>query len=204
MKKTTGKSKTSTTAKAATNDKAAKAPPMRAKGPQKATGGRPTKYLPIYADLAHKAALLGATDAEMAGHLGVAESTFHLWKREHPGFSESINAGKERADAAVAASLYRTALGGGTVTEIREEPDSEGNIIMKRVVRELPADVRAQRYWLGNRHPKLWRDRVVLIDETPPEVVAETANRFVEIMARSRARQQAVLAERGLLPDGEA
>lgn len=186
-KKTTKKSGTTKTAKA-----------------PKAGVGRPSKFQPLYIALAHKAALLGVTDAEMAGHLGVAESTFHLWKRKHPEFSESITAGKERADAAVAESLYRTALGGATVTEIREEPDSKGNIVTKKVIRELPPDVRAQRYWLGNRNPKLWRDKVVIEEATPQETLAETARSFVEIMAEARERQRLILIERGILSDGEA
>ena len=167
-------------------------------------GGRPTKYTAAYAELANKAALLGMTDIEIAGFLGVAESTFHLWKRVHTGFSESIRAGKEQADAEVSAALYRTALGGGRVTEIREEPDSEGNIVTKTTTRELPADVRAQRYWLGNRQPKLWRDKIVLEDETPPETLAARAAVYEEIMTKARERQRQILIERGLLPDGEA
>lgn len=204
-KKTTRRAGTSKAAKGAPEGRTAKASVTREKATPKAGRGRPTKYLPIYAELAHKAALLGVTDAEMAVHLGVAESTFHLWKREHPDFSESIIAGKERADAAVAESLYRSALGGATVTEIREEPDSKGNIVRKKVIREVPADVRAQRYWLGNRHPKLWRDRVVLEDQTPPEKLAETARSYESMMAVARERQRQVLIRRGILPaDGEA
>ena len=166
-------------------------------------GGRPSKYLASYNEQARRLALLGQTDAQMAEFFGIAESTLHLWKKEHTGFSESILAGKERADADVAESLYRTALGGGTVTEVREEPDSEGNIVRKKVIREVPADARAQRYWLGNRHPKLWRDKVVIEDETPPEKLAETVQRFEEIMAAARERQRQVLIERGILPDGD-
>ena len=167
-------------------------------------GGRPTKYLPAMNEQARKLALLGLTDREMADFFNIGESTLHRWKIENPTFRESISEGKERADADVAASLYRTAIGGGTVTEIREEPDSEGNIVTKTTTRELPADVRAQRYWLGNRHPKLWRDKIVLEDETPPETVAESAFRYHEIMAKARERQRQILIERGLLPDDEA
>ena len=83
--------------------------------------------------------------------------------------------------------------------EVREEPDGEGNVIRKRVIRELPADVRAQRYWLGNRNPRQWRDKVIVQDETPPEVIAETAARYDEIMRNARERQRAILVERGLL-----
>ena len=163
-----------------------------------AVGGRPTKYRPAYAEQARRLALLGLTDAEMADFFGIAESTLHLWKKQHPGFSESILAGKERADADIAGSLYRTALGGSTVLEVREKTDAEGKIVRETVTRELPADVRAQRYWLGNRQPQRWRDKVVVEDATPPEVLAQTAQRFADIMAAARERQQQVLIERGI------
>lgn len=172
---------------------------------QKPGRGRPTKYMPAYNELARKAALLGMTDVETAEFLGVAESTLHLWKLEHPKFSESLYAGKERADAEVAAALYSTATGGLTVTEIREEPDAEGNIVTKRVIRELPPDVRAQKFWLINRRPADFREKVVTEDATPPETLAATAGMFEEIMARARARQRQVLIDRGILkPDDKA
>jgi hypothetical protein len=179
----------------------------KSKTPRKAAkkdkGGRPTKFRPEYIQQARKLALLGQTDAQMAGFFGIGEATLHRWKVEHEGFRESILAGKERADADIADSLYKSALGGNTVTEVREEPDSEGNIIRKRVVRELPADVRAQRYWLGNRHPRLWRDKVVVEDETPPEMLAETATRYEEIMAKARERQRELNIARGLMSNDE-
>lgn len=174
-----------------------------AKASPNAKGGRPTKYRHEYAEQARKLALLGQTDAQMAGFFGIGEATLNRWKIEQEGFRESIHAGKEWADANIADSLYKSALGGSTVTEVREEPDSEGNIIRKRLIRELPADVRAQRYWLGNRNPRLWRDKVVVEDETPPEAIAQTAARYDEIMRKARERQRTILLERGLLREGE-
>ncbi|WP_412699161.1 helix-turn-helix domain-containing protein [Lysobacter zhanggongensis] len=167
-------------------------------------GGRPSKYKPAYAEQARKLALLGQTDEQVAEFFGIGKATLYRWQAGHEGFRDSMLAGKERADADVAESLYRTALGGSTVTEVREEPDSEGNIIRKKVTRELPADVRAQRYWLGNRRPHQWRDKVVVEDQTPPEAIAEKANEFVALMAAARERQRQVLIERGILPPEEA
>ena len=176
-----------------------KKPPHKpANSPRKAGAGRPTKYQPAYAEQARKLALLGMTDKEMGDFFGVAESTLHLWKKEHPEFSESLKAGKDGADTGVATSLYLSALGGGTVTEVKEETDAEGNVITKKTVKELPANVTAQIFWLKNRQPQKWRDKVVLEDETPLETLAAAADKFVVIMAAARARQQAVLAERGL------
>src|SRR5690606_18713981 len=150
--------------------------------------GRPTMYRTEYAVQVRKLALLGLTDAGIGDFFQVSEQTVNNWKHAHPEFLESIRSGKQVADAEVAASLYRAAIGGGTVTELKEEVDSEGNITTKKAVKELPANVTAQRYWLGNRRPQEWRDKVVVEDEKPPETLADTANRFVEIMAKSRER----------------
>jgi len=176
-----------------------KSPHKPASSPRKAGAGRPTKYQPAYAEQARKLALLGMTDKEMGDFFGVSERTIHYWKQERPDFLQSLKAGKEGADVDVGASLYRAAIGGGTVTELKEETDAEGNLITRKTVKELPANVTAQIFWLKNRQPQKWRDKVVLEDETPPETLAATANKFMVLMAAARERQQAILAERGLI-----
>lgn len=163
----------------------------------KHVGGRPSKFRPVYVEQARKLALLGMTDKEMANFFEVSESTLHLWKKEHPEFSESLKAGKDAADTSVAASLYQSAIGGGTVTEVREEVDDEGKVIRKKAVKELPANVTAQIFWLKNRQPQRWREKVVVEDETPVDLT-ETADVFVKIMAAARERQRQILIERGL------
>lgn len=155
-----------------------------AKAPVKVEVGRPTKYQPAYVQQARRLALLGMTDKEMADFFGVAESTLHLWKKEHPEFSESVKAGKEGADVDVATSLYRAAIGGGIVTELKEETDAEGNAIKKKTVKELPANVTAQIFWLKNRQPKQWREKVVVEDETPS--IHVKAEELSAAMERSR------------------
>lgn len=160
--------------------------------------GRPSKYRAAYAAQARKLALLGLTDRGMANFFEISESTLNLWKKEYPDFSESIREGKVEADARVAASLFHSALGGGTVTEVKKEVDAEGNTVTKKTVRELPANVTAQQFWLKNRQPQNWRDKVVVEDETPPETLSTTAERFIQIMAAARERQRQVLIERGL------
>ena len=172
-----------------------------AKAPLEARNGRPTKYRPEYVDQAHKLALLGFTDEKMADFFKVEVRTIYRWKAEYNQFCQAIKAGKDDADAAVASTLYRSALGGGTVTEVKEETDAEGNVIHRKTVKELPANVTAQIFWLKNRQPQYWRDKVVLEDETPPEVIAETAARYDEIMRKARERQRTILAERGLLQE---
>lgn len=176
-----------------------------AKQAKKGVSGRPTKYRSEYAEQAHKLTLLGFTDEKMADFFEVEVRTIYRWKAEHDQFCQAVKAGKDDADATVASTLYRSALGGGTVTEVKEETDAEGNVVHRKTVKELPANVTAQIFWLKNRQPHAWRDKVVVEDETPPETIAETAYRYHEIMAKARERQRQVLIDRGILtPDDEA
>ncbi|SDQ98751.1 hypothetical protein SAMN05428982_2761 [Pseudoxanthomonas sp. CF385] len=182
---------------------AKKARRKAAKAPPEAKNGRPTKYRPEFAEQARKLALLGFTDEKMADFFEVEVRTIYRWKAEHAQFCQAVKAGKDDADATVANTLYRSALGGGTVTEVKQETDADGKVIHRKTVKELPANVTAQIFWLKNRQPQQWREKVIVEDATPPEVIAETAARFDEIMRIARERQRTILATRGLLQEGE-
>lgn len=144
--------------------------------------GRPTDYKDEYVQQVFKLCLLGATDKEIASFFGCVESTLNLWKIEYPDFSESIKRGKIQADAEVANSLYKRAIGyeyrETTFEKIGEGPDTievgesgmetiEQDIYKKKVVvKELAPDVAAQNIWLKNRRGKVdkdaqrWADKV--------------------------------------------
>lgn len=119
--------------------------------------GRPIKYKKEYADLAHKFALLGLTDKQMAEFFGVSEKKFHDWKKEHPQFLQSITRGKEIADATVAKSLYQRALGYSHPEE--KVFNNNGEILRAETVKHYPPDAQAASLWLRNRQPKIWRDK---------------------------------------------
>ena len=144
--------------------------------------GRPTDYKQEYAEQAFKLALLGATDKEMADLWNVNPDTVHEWKKVHPEFSESINSGKVKADAEVAKSLYKRALGyqydeityekvgdGQNIIEVSETglESVKSDIYKKKVVtKEVAPDVAAQNIWLKNRRGRVssdaqrWADKV--------------------------------------------
>ena len=94
---------------------------------------RPSSYRKEYAEKARTLCLLGATDKEIAGILGVSEKTLNTWKKSHPEFFQSLKSGKDDADADVADSLYQRALKGNVTACI---------------------------FWLKNRRPDLWRDKI--------------------------------------------
>lgn len=81
----------------------------------------------------------GLTDLQIAKNIGVAMSTFCDWKNKHPEFSEALKRSKEVADYEVENALFKKAKMG---------------------------DVTAQIFWLKNRKPKQWRDKVSFVDET--------------------------------------
>ncbi len=121
--------------------------------------GRDTKYRVEYNDQARKLCLLGYIDTELADFFGVCEDTIHEWKKRYPAFSESIAAGKDRADAEVADSLYRRATGENIIVE-KAFKDSEGNYQAVKLSQFVPGEVQAQRLWLLNRRKGNWRDKV--------------------------------------------
>lgn len=129
--------------------------------------GRPSEYDPAMNDQARKLALLGLTDAEIAEFFGVAVSTFYLWKERHPAFSEAVNAGGVQADAEVAASLYRRAMGEVVYVERRVKND-DGQHEIIRLSQRVPADPGAAKLWLTNRQPTKWRDKQA-VEVTNPD-----------------------------------
>lgn len=81
----------------------------------------------------------GLTDEQIAKNLGIGKNTFYEYKKEHQDFSDSLKKGKEIVDYEVENALLQSALKG---------------------------NVTAQIYWLNNRKPKQWRNKVDIEDET--------------------------------------
>lgn len=111
--------------------------------------GRPTKYDPSLNKQVFKLSLLGATDKEMADFLDVSVATIQNWKNEYPEFLDSIKRGKTEADAKVANSLYKKALG-----YKRKEVkifQYEGMPVVVPFDAYYPPDTAAINIWLKNR-----------------------------------------------------
>jgi len=121
--------------------------------------GRNSKYRPEFNEQARKLCLLGYIDEELADFFGVCVATLNNWKAQFPAFLESINAGKVVADADVADSLHRRAIGQVVFVErILKKSEDDHEIV--RLSQFVPGDVTAQRLWLLNRRKGNWRDKV--------------------------------------------
>jgi hypothetical protein len=120
--------------------------------------GRPTVYRPEFVDQVRKLCRLGAADAELADFFGVNVLTVHRWKKTHPDFCNALKDGKQLADAEVADKLFRRATG-------FSHPDVhisnyQGEVTVTNITKHYPPDTVACIFWLKNRRPDLWRERI--------------------------------------------
>lgn len=124
-------------------------------------GGRPPKYDPTFPGLAFNYCLLGATDAELAGFFDVDERTINRWKDDHPEFCQSLTDGKASADGQVAEKLFRRALGYSHQAVKIAVDAKTGESGQVEYTEHYPPDTTAAIFWLKNRQPAKWRDRIV-------------------------------------------
>lgn len=120
--------------------------------------GRPSKYKPEFAQQAAKLCALGATDAQLADFFGVAISTISLWKVQHAEFSDALKLVKEEVDQKVEQSLFRRAMG-----YEHDEVDIRvvnGEVVQTPIRKFYPPDTTACIFWLKNRKPGEWREKI--------------------------------------------
>lgn len=165
---------------------------------EKPKAGQPTKYRPEYCKLALNYCLLRATDKDLGRFLGVDESTINNWKIAHPEFLESINAGKEEADAEVASALKHRAMGYSHqetkvfATKVKAQKEVEGLVVDTEeivvtkvdVTKHYPPDTAAAFIWLKNRAG--WKDKSEV--EQIHHIVAEKVD-FKNVCVRVEERK---------------
>lgn len=136
--------------------------PRKPQPPKK--NGRPTAYKAAYAKQAYRLCLLGATDSDLAKFFEVSVPTIDTWKKEHPRFLGSMQDGKETADANVAHSLYKRALGYSheavKILTVANGNNQGSTVETVPYTEHYPPDTAAASLWLRNRQPKRWRDKV--------------------------------------------
>ena len=91
----------------------------------------------------------GATDEEIAQKLGISLRSFYEYKREFMQFSQSLKETKEIVDSQVENALLQNALKGNTIAQI---------------------------FWLKNRRPDKWREKM--------QVETSLTNENKELMAQ--------------------
>lgn len=97
----------------------------------------------------------GLTQQQIADNLGINVDTLIEYKKKYTDFSEALKKGKEVVDIEVENALLKRALG-----YKYDEVTYENGVETKRVTKEVQPDTTAQIFWLKNRKPNNWKDRV--------------------------------------------
>lgn len=116
------------------------------------------------------------TDAEMAREMGVSSSTYYDWLKKYPEMSEAVTRARAGADAraineSVEESLLDAARGGirtlkKPIKVRRSSYDDRGRRIEKEEIIfadeevYIQPNVKAQIFWLTNRAPERWRNKI--------------------------------------------
>ena len=123
----------------------------------------------------------GLTNIQIATNMGIAERTFTEWIARFPAISAALKTGKEPVDTQVENALLKRALGytdEEIITEIIEQPNGTQRKQVRKVKKVFPPDVTAQIFWLKNRKPKQWREKV----ENNVNIDTEDLSPLVELL----------------------
>lgn len=133
----------------------------------------------------------GLTEPQIADNMGCSLSTLSEWKNKFPAILDALKRGREPVDIQVENALLKRALGyeyDETTEETERIPygkpdeDGEQRFIERTKVKTkhvtVPPDVTAQIFWLKNRKPKQWRDRV----EQAVSIDTEDLSPLVELL----------------------
>lgn len=120
-------------------------------------------------------ASMGLSESQIAFNLGISRATLENYKRDHLDILESLKRGKNQADFKVENSLYKKATGYETKETVAAKVkdiyyDDKGNKCQKErldtveVVKEIPPDVTAIKFWLINRNKGRWKENPTKVE----------------------------------------
>jgi hypothetical protein len=122
-------------------------------------GGRQSKFHTKLLPLTRKLASIAATEVEIADALGIDYGTYLRWQAEYPQFARALELGKAKANKRVIRALYHRAIGyTHDAVKIFKTADDTPLIVPYR--EHVPPDTNAAQFWLKNRQPDQWRDKI--------------------------------------------
>lgn len=132
----------------------------------------------------------GLAEEQIAKNMGICVKTLYNWKNNNLLILQALKKGKEVVDIEVENALYKKALGYNVpikkAFKLKETLYENGKKIKETERIEyaeeemhVPADTTAQIYWLKNRKPDKWRDKV--IDSENEEAINNASEILVKI-----------------------
>lgn len=126
--------------------------------------GRPSLFTEIVAKKIVELFEEGKTDEKVAEIIGVSSQTIRNWRKGNKEFLWAVNEAKQKADEIVEASLFQRAAGYTHQAE-KIHFDKDGGVHRAEYREHYPPDATSMIFWLKNRKPAEWRDRVELVHE---------------------------------------
>jgi hypothetical protein len=132
----------------------------------------------------------GLTEEQIAHNMGIGLTTLKGWKDKFPSILTAIKKGKAPVDIEVENALLKRAMGYNYDEVIKEliptgRIDNGGKPIYKQhvktITKHMPPDTTAQIFWLKNRRPGRWRDKI----EAAPETANELLQSLFDLERRS-------------------
>ena len=120
----------------------------------------------------------GLSQQQIANNLGINVDTLIEYKKKYSDFSEALKKGKEIVDFEVENALLKKALG-YTVTLNKQKVTKDGDVVDIQEDVHVAPDTTAQIFWLKNRKPDKWRDKV--IDSENEEAITNATDILVKI-----------------------
>lgn len=137
-------------------------------------GGRPTKYNAAYAPQAEVACREGGfTILKLSKLFSVTQSSIKLWMKNHSEFSAAIKKGRDDFNVMTAENCLLKRVKGYRYTETTKEPVMDAATkkttlqTTKIVTKSVAPDVTAQIFFLKNRDPQRWRDKIETVITAP-------------------------------------
>ena len=129
---------------------------------------KPSTYRPEFAEEARKIALMRATDEALARHFRISLTTLHEWLVSVPEFARAIRYGRNLGDADVVDRFRQIAMGCFPEVVTRRVGAEEEPLTYTRY---RPPNRAARNFWLANRRPGEWHQKVE-IEPEPDHVSA--------------------------------
>jgi len=112
----------------------------------------------------------GLSDEQLAEKMGICVASLYNWKKQHLEILEALRTGKEAADRMVENALYKSCF--DRTIRVRKAfkvkevyYDANGKRCEKEHIEiaeedvGIPANEKAQEFWLKNRRPADWKDK---------------------------------------------
>lgn len=125
----------------------------------------------------------GLTDEQIALKMGINVATLYRYKQSYCEICDALKKGKEIVDIQVENALFKRAMG-YEYEETKIIISEKDGKRVETVKKQMPPDTTAQIFWLKNRKPEKWRDRVEVQNNDNDQV-----KQFIEAMKNGNANK---------------